>query len=142
MRYQRHRRTSIAVPVVSMGDIAFLLTIFFMVCSNFSKEAGIKFAPAVSPDIASVKESRISVIIDSEGILYLQGREVEASSLQGLLERLLAGRTGDEARAVVFKCDRAADRTIFAPAMEAIAGAGGIIMAIGDAPPGESEGWR
>jgi len=36
-RKRKRQRRKIAVPVASMGDIAFLLIIFFMVVSNFFK---------------------------------------------------------------------------------------------------------
>ena len=54
---KRRRRRTIIVPVVSMGDIAFLLIIFFILCSNIAREAGIAVAPPVSADLDQVDES-------------------------------------------------------------------------------------
>ncbi len=135
MRYQRHRRASIGVPVISMGDIAFLLTIFFLVCSNFAKESGIRFTPPRSADIDEVSEASISVLVDTEGQVFLQGREIPVASLKDSLEAMLAGETDEENRRVMFKCDREIDRTVFEPVIAAIIGAGGIVVAVGDRDP-------
>ena len=40
---QRKKRRSVTVPVASMGDIAFLLIIFFLVCSSILSNSEIRF---------------------------------------------------------------------------------------------------
>ena len=37
-RVNRKKRRHVPVPIASMGDIAFLLIIFFLVCSEVSKD--------------------------------------------------------------------------------------------------------
>ena len=44
IRY-RDRKISAIIPTASMADIAFLLIIFFMVCSNFAKVASKTLKP-------------------------------------------------------------------------------------------------
>ena len=39
------------IPIASMGDIAFLLIIFFMLTSNFIQEAHIRLTPASAADV-------------------------------------------------------------------------------------------
>lgn len=134
----RRRRRPIAVPVVSMGDIAFLLTIFFMVCSNFAREAGVKWTAASAPDIAPLHESRISVTIDRQGVIRLQGQVVpDAASVEAGVAALMQRRTGPEGRIVMFKCDRDTDKAVFEPVIAALARAGATIAAVGEkgAPP-------
>lgn len=132
MKMPKRRRPSIIVPTVSMGDIAFLLTIFFMVCSNFAKEAGIKWTAARAPELTSIKESRISVSIDDEGKLYLQGQEVpDAASVEAGVGALMQGRESDEARLVMFKCDQGVDKAVYEPVIAAVARAGGTLLLVG-----------
>jgi len=133
MKMAPRRRRDIAVPVVSMGDIAFLLTIFFLICSNFTKEAGIKLVPPKAPSVETIKESRISVAIDGEGAIFLQGQPVpDARSIEWGVAALMQDRTGPEARLVMFKCDHQVDKAVFEPVLDAIAKAGGTIVAVGD----------
>ena len=46
---RKRKKQAISVPTASMGDIAFLLIIFFMVCSKFSQDVAIKLKPPVAP---------------------------------------------------------------------------------------------
>lgn len=133
MRMHRRRRAAINVPTTSMGDIAFLLIIFFMVCSNFAKESGIKIKAPQAPDIEQIKESKVSVAIDAQGAIYLNG--VAVSDAQGVewgVAALLTGRTNDLQRTVMFKCDKEIDKSVFEPVLAAISKAGGLVAAIGE----------
>ena len=132
-RRRRRSRAKFIVPIVSMGDIAFLLIIFFMLCSNFAREAGINVTPAVSVDIESVEESELSVTIDEESAVHFQGRKLDsADALETELAEILGKATSDKARRVLFKCDRDVDRLVFEPVMDAITRAGGTIVAVGE----------
>jgi len=138
-RKKKKRRNNIVVPVASMGDIAFLLIIFFMICSNFAKENYQLKLPA-APSLAKLKESQISVGIDKDGGIYLGGVRVPdaqaieygvSAQLQERLKRLPEGQDDTTARMVLFKCDRTISREIYAPVISAISRGGGIVAAIG-----------
>lgn len=133
MKMPPKRRREMSVPTASMGDIAFLLTIFFMICSNFAKEAGITLAPPRSVDVETVKESRTSVSVDSVGKIFLQGKQVpDAQAVEYGVAALLQNRKGDQARLVMFKCDKGVEKQVFEPVLDAISKAGGVIVAVGD----------
>jgi biopolymer transport protein ExbD len=127
------RRREMSVPTASMGDIAFLLTIFFILASNFAKESGIKYEQARAKEVASLKESKVSVVVDENGHIYLQGKRLnDAKALEWGVSALISHAKTPEAKMVMLKCDRKLDRTIFEPVLEAISNAGGLIVAIGD----------
>ena len=116
-----------------MGDIAFLLIIFFMVCSNFAKEAHIHLKPPKAADLGEIKETPVSVTISQEGALYLQGLQVpDATAIEWGITGLLKDKAGEQERIVFFKCDAAVSREVFEPVLDAIARGGGLIAAIGD----------
>jgi biopolymer transport protein ExbD len=116
-----------------MGDIAFLLIIFFMVCSNFIKEAHIPLSPPKAADLVEINESPVSVSINPQGAIYLQGLEVQdAQTLEQGVSTLLADKVSEADRTVLFKCDESVQREVFEPVLEAIAQAGGLIAALGD----------
>lgn len=133
MKMPRRRPREISVPTASMGDIAFLLTIFFMVCSNFAKEASIKLSPPQSPSVQALKTSRISVAIDGDGQIFLQGQPVpDAQAVEQGVTALLHNKTSEDGRLVMFKCDKNVDKAVFEPVLDAVARAGATIAAVGE----------
>jgi biopolymer transport protein ExbD len=133
MKLPPKRRREMMVPTASMGDIAFLLTIFFILTSNFAKESGIKFTPAQAVDVLTLKENKISVVVDEQGKAFLQGHQVDdANAVEWGVAALIQNAKGPEGRSVMFKCDKAVDRAVFEPVISAISRAGGTIVAIGE----------
>lgn len=133
MRMRKRRRNAVMVPVASMGDIAFLLIIFFMVCSNFAKEAGLKLKPPRTYDLEALKESKISVTIDETGKIHVQGKAVDnAEAVEWAVKALLEGKAEGAEKVVMFKCDREVDKTVFEPVLDAISAAGGVVAAVGE----------
>jgi biopolymer transport protein ExbD len=116
-----------------MGDIAFLLIIFFIVCSNFAREVGIRIQPPRSADIDLVGEGRITVLIDEDGVIYLNGQKAGSpQAVEASVSELVEGKGTPKERMVVFKCDRDVDKAVFEPVLDAIARAGGTIVAVGE----------
>lgn len=135
-RSQRKKRRQVSVPVASMGDIAFLLIIFFMVCSEMVKE---KTPELTLPDSEHVDviEDQIAarVAVDETGKVFLDGRAVgDAESVKFALEQVLEKTVSDKQRHVQFKCHDNLARDEFEPILKAIAEAGGIIEAVGQKP--------
>jgi biopolymer transport protein ExbD len=137
---RRRKKMDISVPTTSMGDIAFLLIIFFMVCSNFAKESKIKLKPTDAVDIKAVENAKISVVIDEASAIYLDGQLInDVATLKLLIENALPDKANSKARMVMFKCDRFASKRVFEPVLDAIASAGGIIVAVGEKRASEGE---
>ncbi len=130
---RRRRRKVIRVPVASMGDIAFLLIIFFMITSSFAREASIRLTPPTSPDLDEVESTPVSVSIDEEGVFWVNDDQVaDLDALESMVEELLAGATDDAQRLVRFRCDAGIAKDIFEPVLGAITAAGGIVAAVGE----------
>lgn len=134
-RSQKKKRKAIPVPIASMGDIAFLLIIFFLVCSEVSKdrsdlEVTLPFSEHVEKTEASVVAR---VAVDEAGAIYFDGTEVDsAKDVEWGVRALLTNTVSDDQRHVQFKCDRALPKEIFEPVLKAIAAGGGIIEAVGE----------
>ncbi len=135
MRKRRpYKPPPIMVPVASMGDIAFLLIIFFMLCSRFAKEK-VMLEPPQAPAIEDIQEYNISVTIDQDGDIYFQGRKASVSDVEWGVRAMVDGKTRPQDMTVVFRCDRNLTRQVFEPVIEAISKGGGIIAAVGDPAP-------
>jgi biopolymer transport protein ExbD len=132
---KKRKRILILVPVASMGDIAFLLIIFFVICSNFAKDS-IKVAPPQSIDVTRLEQYPMSVAIDKEGKIFFQGdRVANPEALEALIRYKVEGKTEVKARTVLLYCDKSVRKDVFEPVIEAIAEAGGQIAAVGQEPP-------
>jgi biopolymer transport protein ExbD len=121
------------VPTANLVDIAILLIIFYMACSNFIAKTTGKVVPPKARDLEQQKEPRVIVMVDDQGSVYLQGQPMpNAAAIEAGVTELLHGKATDEARTVMFKCDATVGREVFEPVLEAIVQGGGIILAAGD----------
>jgi len=117
------------VPSVAMGDIAFNLLIFFVILARAQDDSHLKWQPASTPEVEAVKSVGVTVVIDIQDKLYLNGREIGesqlASAIEKLLENIPAGR-----RTVLLKAHRDTTALRFEPVIEAISEAGGDLVHI------------
>lgn len=131
-RRRRRKQNMIMIPVASMGDIAFLLIIFFMVASQFARQRH-NITPPRSLDTYELKETPITVTIDAGGNCFLQGEKLHSvGSLKSQIEVMLKNRTTETQRTVLFRCDKTAPNDTFEPAIDAIVGAGGLLGLVGE----------
>jgi len=121
------------IPTANLVDIAILLIIFYMACSNFvSQQAGSIRLPR-SPDIDKLPEPLVLVSIDNTGAIQVQGKPViTPADVESRVSALLQGVTGEEQRRVMFRCDAGVRQDVFGPVLEAIVVAGGVVTAVGE----------
>ena len=132
---QRKKRRSVPVPIASMGDIAFLLIIFFLVCSEISKDKNnLNVTLPMSEYVEKLEASVVArVAIDENAEIYFDGVKVEgAKDVEWGVRALLTNSVSDDQRHVQFKCDSSLPKEVFEPVLKAIAEGGGIIDAVGE----------
>jgi len=131
------------VPTAGMADIAFLLVIFFVVCSHVGKDPLGKIDAATTTELTKLEKYPMIVLIDKEGRIFFQGKKVAGAEqveaeVQNFIEsvekiRKSADRETDErVKTVLFGCDRSVGKNVFEPVIEAIAKGGGRIAAVGE----------
>ena len=131
----RKKRRHVPVPIASMGDIAFLLIIFFLVCSEVSKDkTNLQVTLPESRHVAKNEDTFAArVAIDENGEVYLDGVKVDgAKDVEWGVRALLTNAVTEEQRYVQFKCDSAITKETFEPVIKAIAEAGGRMKAVGE----------
>jgi biopolymer transport protein ExbD len=134
-RSRKKKRKAIPVPIASMGDIAFLLIIFFLVCSEVSKDkSDLEVTLPFSEYVEKTKAQVVArVAVDKVGDIYFDGTLVDsAKDVEWGVRALLTNTVSDEQRHVQFKCDNASPKEVFEPVLKAIASGGGIIEAVGE----------
>lgn len=112
---------------MAMGDIAFLLLIFFVILARAVDDSHLQWQPATAEEIEATGATRASVVIDADSRLFLNGRETQANQLSDALKDLL-GSSEPGKRVVLLKVDSEAKAKYFEPAIEAISVAGGDLV--------------
>jgi biopolymer transport protein ExbD len=121
------------IPTANLVDIAILLIIFYMACSNFVSQQGAKINLPKASGLEKLNEPLVLVAIDNQGVISLQGKPVAvAADVESGVMELLRDKTTDEARHVMFRCDAAVSRGTFEPVLNAIVQGGGIVVAVGE----------
>jgi biopolymer transport protein ExbD len=91
MDFNRTVKKGPFIPTSSMGDIVFLLLIFFMVTTVFREEVGLVVELPRAEAAEEVQRERISnVYIDRVGRISVDDRLVEARHIADLFSRKLA----------------------------------------------------
>jgi len=128
MKVKRKKRRLPFVPMTSFGDIAFLLIIFFMVASVFMRESHIDVREAGAPELDKMPEAMVSVVVDKNGDVWLQGQPCPISVLENAVEALLG--QGRENK-VLLKIDKDQVQEDFGDVLMALSDAGADILLLG-----------
>ena len=121
------RRVRCEVPSVAMGDIAFNLLIFLFILARTDDDSHVEWRPAVAPDVKPIGVASVSVIIDKDSKLYLNGQQIAVAALGKALEEKRDERTPGD-RKVLLKVDKDALAQRFEPVIAAISEAGGEVI--------------
>ncbi|MBW2066055.1 MAG: biopolymer transporter ExbD [Deltaproteobacteria bacterium] len=90
MRFKKKRDEEPRLGIAPLIDIVFLLLIFFMVTSHFDVASGVRIRlPKVTKRIVESSNSKIILVIDREGSIYLEGKKVGTGALRTRLEDLV-----------------------------------------------------
>ena len=117
--------------LATMGDIALLLIIFFMLEANFIKEAHVDVDLPASPGIDEIEDSQVSVVMDADALVYVQGKEIDFEELASTLEDELSGRSDD---LITLKIDKTLRHDQFARILVILSKTNAQIAWLGDEP--------
>jgi biopolymer transport protein ExbD len=115
------------IPSAAMGDIAFNLIIFFVILANAQDDSHLQWNPAKANNLSNAGASVVSVVIDKDRDIYLNGQEIGEINLAGNIESLLAGRKQGD-RTVLLKIHDETTADKFEPVIEKISEAGGELL--------------
>lgn len=128
MKIQRKKITA-SVPSFAMGDIAFLLLIFFVILARAQDDSHIQWQPAREDKLEMAPAALASVAIDTGSKTYLDGKEISPEELAARLSTVL-GEAPAGQRHVFLKVDHDAKAKVFEPVIAAISEAGGDLIHI------------
>ncbi|HAU09666.1 biopolymer transporter ExbD [Gammaproteobacteria bacterium] len=135
MKFKQVRRELPALNLTPLIDIVFLLLIFFMVTTSFSRETRLLVSlPEASGSAENATES-IEVLVDKEGGYAINGRRLVNAEVDSLVRGLELESGGDISLLVVLVADAEVQHQSVVTAMEAIGRAGFASLSIATREP-------
>ncbi len=131
MRFARRSRADVEVNLTPLIDVVFLLLIFFMVSTTFTKET--RFAidlPTASGDPPAVAQEQIEISISRQGEYAVDGVALVSSSLESLKKALSTASEGDDTVPLVITADAATPHQAVVVAMDAAGQLGFVHLSI------------
>ncbi len=125
----KRKRLKVEVPSMAMGDIAFNLLVFFVILARAQDDSHLQWTPAKAKNIESSGNSKISIVIDKENKLFLNGQETPVGQLAKAVEAQLGTLPAGQ-RTVLLKVHHEIAAQRFEPVIEAISQAGGDLVHI------------
>lgn len=88
MKFSRQRPEEVSVNLTPLIDVVFLLLIFFMVSTTFTKETQLEIDLPSASGSATEAHERIEILISAEGEYRLNSQLLAESSAEALKEAL------------------------------------------------------
>ena len=120
----KRKKMDASIPAMAMGDIAFLLLIFFVILARARDDSHLQWKPAPGTELSRPNTMNASVVIDRENVTYLNGRKIPLGTLADELKAIL-GQNQTGQRTVILKVHHEVTAVYFEPVIEAISEAGG-----------------
>lgn len=122
MKFRRKPRENVEINLASLIDVVFILLLFFVVTTTFTRETQLKvdLPEAVNgtpPE--TVEPKQLEVLIDVDGSYSLNGQELISSDLDSLMRALQKESGGDNGLPLVISADGKTPHQAVITAMDA-----------------------
>lgn len=120
MRMRAPRRSGPDVNLTPLIDVVFLLLIFFMVSTTFSKQSEIVVElPEASDRPVQEKQAPIDLIIDAAGVYYVNDKQLINTQMETLMRALQDASKDNTDTSLIISADGKASHQSVVMAMDA-----------------------
>ncbi len=131
MKFRRQRIDDGGVNLTPLIDVVFLLLIFFMVSTTFTKESRLQLQlPTADGELAVEDVEAIEIVIDARGRYQVDERSLGDGKIEALLRAMQAAAGGDTMRPVVITADANSPHQAVVTAMDAAGRLGFVQLSI------------
>ncbi len=125
MKFQRRKRVEPGIDITPFVDVVFLLVIFFMVSTTFTKESRLKLQlPTADVAPTEAPEQSIEISVDREGGYAINGIALVNRQRDTLVRGLRELAAGNTDTPLTISADGKASHQAVVTAMEAAGSAG------------------
>ncbi len=140
MNFKRQSREQVEVNLTPLIDIVFLLLIFFMVSTTFTKEQHLNIdLPEASAEAAEQPPESLDILITATGEYSVNGQGLVNNQLDTLKRALTTSLNGRETAPVVLTADAKTPHEAVVRAMDAAGQLGLVNLSITTRQPVKSE---
>ena len=122
MKFRRKSRENVEIGLAPLIDVVFILLLFFVVTTTFTRETQLKIDLPQADSATPVQDSEIKqleVLIAADGSYALNGQELVKSDLATLSSALQKESGGDNSLPVVISADARTPHQAVITAMDA-----------------------
>ena len=102
-RIKKKAKRDVEIAIVNLVDVIFILLIFFIMTTTFSKETGVDISKPDASTASQLEKEHLQIGVSKDGTLHVHGRQVDIAMLQSLLRR---EKAEDPDKSVVIVADR------------------------------------
>ncbi len=125
MKFKRRLREEPAINLTALIDVVFLLLIFFMVTTTFTRETRLSVdLPEADAEPAVEQAAQTEIIVSREGQYAVDGQLLVDVRIDTLMRALEQATGGDRSRPILLIADAQATHQAVVTAMDAIGRAG------------------
>ena len=112
----RKKQKDMGIDMGPLMDIVFILLIFFVVTSSFTRETGVDVTKPQAQSASQLEKENLLIAITREGTIHINERQVDLASLQDILKQSLA-KTPD--REAVIIADKGSETGVLVQVIDA-----------------------
>ena len=125
MKFKRRIQDEPSINLTPLIDVVFLLLIFFMVTTTFTRETRLQVnLPEAEAEFRSTQSERLEIVVSRDGSFALNGQTLVNGRVETLLRGLALESDGNLDLPVIIVADSQASHQSVVTAMDAIGQAG------------------
>jgi biopolymer transport protein ExbD len=141
LKFRRQRQDEVGVNLTPLIDVVFLLLIFFMVSTTFTRETQLSIdLPEASGQPQEETDQRIEILIDEGGSYRVNGQSLVDARLRTLQAAIYKISAGDTTLPMIITADAQATHESVVRAMDAAGQMGFVHLSITTRQPDEGTG--
>lgn len=122
MKFQRSLQDEVGIDLTSLIDVVFLLLIFFMVTTTFTRDSNLLVnLPEAQGQPSSDEPLRIEILVARDGSYSVNGQALANTSVNVLMQAIEALAAGDTTLPVTITADAATDYQSVVTVMDTVA---------------------
>lgn len=139
MKFRRQRLDDVSINLTPLIDVVFLLLIFFMVSTTFTRETQLSIdLPEAQGQVKESSEEEIEILIDESGNYRVNGKGLVDSRMRTLQSAIYKISAGDTTLPMIITADAQAAHEDVVRAMDAAGQMGFVHLSITTRQPAQA----
>ena len=140
MKFRRQQREEVGINLTPLIDVVFLLLIFFMVSTTFTRETQLSIdLPEASGSAREITDQQVEILVDEAGNYRVNGQGLVDNRMRTLQAAIYKISAGDTTLPMVITADADAAHQYVVRAMDAAGQMGFVHLSITTRQPAGSD---